>query len=449
MIPPLRDYQRRALDALAAGVNYLGLEQGLGKSRIMIEFAKAQNARRILVFCPASVRLAWEVEIPKWWPEAPGVVMVDKPQDFAANEGFFIVSYDRMSRGDLFAEAIAASAARKGAFTLAYCDEAHFLKSRGAQRTKAIYEGVRKYVLRMIVASGTPAPNHAGELYTAFRALAPQKILGRDGRVMTQVQFEDCFCKVETKWFGGRAIRVIVGSQNIQQLRERLDGFLLRMTKKQVLPELPPLNFVTVPIEASLKGVDAADIDKFDSFLDPNMSDDEVLDALRRSDEHISRLRCALGVAKVDAAIEYVTDFLGDATGKVVLWAEHHIVIDKLYERLGEFRPIKIDGRTAAKDRKAAVETFLSDDKCRVFIGNITAAGTGLTLIGPTCQCSDCFFVESSYTPGDNLQAAARIHRLGQQDGVLARVFTARRTIDDRIQAILARKSNELAEIFS
>lgn len=445
MTPPLRDYQQKALDFLESGGSYLALEQGLGKTRILIEFAKRQNARRILVFCPASVRLAWEAEIPKWWSDAPPIVLVNRPQDLKKPEGFFIVSYDRMSRGQEFTDAI-----RLSAFNFAFCDEAHALKNRGAARTKAVYEVVRKNVKRMVAASGTPAPNHSGELYTAFRALAPGRIRNCDQKVMNQIQFEDAFCRVDTKWFGGRAIRVIVGSQNIPQLRERLDGFLLRMTKKQVLPELPPLEFVTVPIEPSLGAADKKDLDRFDGLLDPNMDEDDLLTALRSKDEHIARLRSALGLAKIESAIEYLIDFLGDidTRSKIVVWGEHHIVIDKLFERLGDFRPVKIDGRSSPKDRKTAVETFLNDNRCRVFIGNIVAAGTGLTLIGPNCECSDCFFVESSYTPGENLQAASRIHRLGQQDGVLARVFTARRTIDDRIQAIIARKTNELAEIF-
>lgn len=452
---PLRDYQQKALDFLENGGSYLALEQGTGKSRIMIEFAKSKNARRILVFCPASVRLAWESEIPKWWVDAPPIVLVNRPQDLGTRdlleqEGFFVISYDRMSRGHEFLSAIEDVARRFGPYALAFCDEAHFLKNRGAARTKAIYESVRKNVVRMIVASGTPAPSHAGELFTAFRALAPEKIRNSEQKVMNQIQFEDTFCKVDTKWFGGRAIRVITGSQNIPQLRARFPGFLLRMTKKEVLPDMPPLDFVQVPIEPSMRGLNAEDITRFEGFLDPNMTDDDVLKALQSNDEHVARLRMALGLAKVESAVDYLIDFLEGTknSSKIVVWSLHHAVIDKLTERLGDFHPVKLDGRSSATDRKNAVDTFLNKDKCRVFNGNILAAGTGTTLIGPECDCSDCFFPEAHSIPGHNLQAAARIHRLGQQDGVLARVFTARGTPDDRIQAIITRRTKELAEIF-
>jgi len=447
MTPPLRDYQQTALQALLGGAKYLGLEQGLGKTRILIEFARIKNARRIIVFCPASVRLAWEVEVPKWWPNAPRVVLVDKPTDLALQEGFFIISYDRMSRGEAFLDAILVAPK----FDMAFCDEAHALKGSPSKtrRTKAIYFGARKNIERMIAASGTPAPNHAGELYTAFRALAPGKISYADKSIMSQTAFEDAFCKVDYKWFGGRQHRVITGSQNIEQLRPKLKGFLLRMRKKDVLPELPPLDFTTVPIEPSLKGVDQEIIDAFDDILLPDMSDDEVLKTLAATGEQAARLRSALGLAKVGPAAEYLVDFLEESRTKIVVWGVHHVVIDTLVEKLAAFNPVKIDGRSSQLDRRFAIDSFLNKSSCRVFVGNIVAAGTGLTLIGPRCECSDAFFVESSYTPGDNLQAAARIHRLGQKDGVLARVFTARRTIDDRIQSIISRKSKELAELFS
>lgn len=445
-LPPLRPYQQTALDALLNGINYLGLEQGLGKTRILIEFAKSQKARRILVFCPASVRLAWEVEIPKWWADAPPPIMVNKPADLMHAEGFFIVSYDRMSRGTAFLDAVLIAPK----FDLAFCDEAHALKNTKAHRTKSIYTGVRKNVGRIVAASGTPAPNHAGELYSAFRALAPGQIKLADGSVMNQTQFEDLFCKVDYKWFGARQHRVILGSQNIEQLKPRLKGFLLRMRKKDVLPDLPPLDFTTVPIEPSLKGIDQEVLDQFDNIILPDMTDDEVLKVLGSfNGESIARLRSTLGLAKANPAADYLVDFLEEGKMKIVVWAVHHVVIDMLMQRLEAFSPVKIDGRSSIADRRFAVDAFLNKSSVRVFVGNITAAGTGLTLIGPRCECSDAFFVESSYTPGDNQQAGARIHRLGQKDGVLCRVFTARRTIDDRIQSIITRKTNELTELFS
>lgn len=459
---PMRDYQATALQALLGGVVYLALEQGLGKTRILIEYARAIGASWIAVFCPASVRMVWVNEFVKWWPESPEVVVCNwesfqqsietrfYPVDTTAVQPLkskvWVFSYDCMSRD--FSPSFLDEIGITPIFDLAICDEAHFLKTPGAARTRAVFEGVRPHATRMIAASGTPAPNHAGELYPPLRALAPETLRSKDGRIASQTQFENAFCKVEDKWFSGRHVRKIVGSKNTDMLRERLEGVMLRMKKKDVLPELPPLDFVVVPIVPSMRGVTAEQLGSYADIISPEMNDDEALRALQSRDESVARMRAVLGMLKATAAAEYLSDFLSGSDKKIVVWAEHHAVIDLLAERLAAHMPVVIDGRTAGAARKAAVDHFLNEPKARIFIGNIVAAGTGLTLIGPNCDCSDAFFVESSYTPGNNLQAAARIHRLGQKDGVLARVFTAAGTIDDRIQSIITRKSKDLAAIF-
>jgi SWI/SNF-related matrix-associated actin-dependent regulator of chromatin subfamily A-like protein 1 len=105
-------------------------------------------------------------------------------------------------------------------------------------------------------------------------------------------------------------------------------------------------------------------------------------------------------------------------------------------------------GSTTPREREAAVDKFLHDPKCRVFVGNIQAAGTAITLVGPKCKCSDVVFVESSWTPMDNAQAACRVHRIGQKDGVVARMLSASGTIDDLINGLLVRKAREFTQLF-
>lgn len=445
---PLRDYQQKAIDALENGFSYLALEQGLGKSRIMLEFARAKSARRIIVWCPATVRLAWEDETAKWWPDGPAVYVVtnEAPDRVFERQGIFVLSYHVASNEPRIVDQIVDAGARRP-FDMMFCDEAHFLKTYESRRTQEIFARIKPKVKRTILASGTPAPSHGGELYTAFRALAQSKIRKLNGQVMTREEFEEQFCKIEYPEYGGGIRRVITGTKNRDVLRRKLEGFMLRMQKKDVLPDLPPLDFVTVPLVPSTEHISIEDLERYSAIIRPDMDDETLLAALSSTDEHITRLRVALGLAKASSAGLFLQEFMAGCAGKIVVWALHTSVIDQTMKMLGEFNPVKIDGRDSPGKRKQAVDRFLHDGRVRVFVGNIIAAGTGLTLIGPECDCSDCFFVETS-TPGDNMQAAARIHRLGQNDGVLARVFTARRTIDDRIQAIITRKTNELAEIF-
>jgi len=57
-------------------------------------------------------------------------------------------------------------------------------------------------------------------------------------------------------------------------------------------------------------------------------------------------------------------------------------------------------------------------------------------------------FVESSWTPMDNAQAACRVHRIGQKDGVVARMLSAAGTVDDLINGLLVRKAREFTQLF-
>jgi SWI/SNF-related matrix-associated actin-dependent regulator 1 of chromatin subfamily A len=356
--------------------------------------------------------------------------------------GFYIVNYDKFSKDD----AVAKTFIEWGGLDALVLDEAHLLKTPTANRTKTIYKVLAPHAKKVIPLSGTPAPNHAAEIYTHIRYLAPELITQKNGHVMTQTDFENRYCIVASRKFGnGPQVRVILGSQNLDELRDRTKNFFFRRTKADCLKDLPPLQFVTLPVKPTLDGL--AMVKANSDILKTGMNDDEVLKALQSNDEHISKLRAALGLAKATASANYLQDFLFESKGKVLVFAHHTKVIDHLMSLLSDFNPVKIDGRDSSAQRGAAVNHFLNDSKCRVFIGNLQAASTGLTLINEKNQCRDVFFVEASYTPGNNLQAACRVHRLGQKDGVLARYMVATGTIDDRIMDIVARKTNEIAEL--
>jgi len=157
-----------------------------------------------------------------------------------------------------------------------------------------------------------------------------------------------------------------------------------------------------------------------------------------------------LGLAKLRGATEYIVDMLDSLpeNRKVLVFAHHADVIAALTTHLAEYSPAVLVGKTSQREREEAVDKFLNDPKCRVFVGNIQAAGTAITLVGPKCKCSDVVFVESSWTPMDNAQAACRVHRIGQKDGVVARMLSASGTVDDLIHGLLVRKAREFTQLF-
>jgi len=440
---PLYGFQNTAATRIARSEQvYLGFDPGLGKSRTALQGARLRGATRILVVCHASGRYVWEEQVRLWTDYTP--IIVRNLHDLKG-KGVFILTYGLVSQsGSPFVAAISGKGVN---FDMTILDEAAALKSPSSNRTKGILEKMLPNLGYVVPLSGTPAPNHAGELYSILRALYPKSLIDGSGKALTRWEFEDRYCKVVLKKFGqGNPIRVIEGSRNLDELKVRIAPFMMRVRKEAVLKDLPSVRYDVVPI-----GVDSNAAKQLPTI--PGQDNDDTLLAFlngKLGDEHVMRLRRMLGLLKVNPALEYLDDFLEGlpANRKILVFAHHREVVESLMQGLGDYSPVKIDGGSSFAERTRAVDTFLTRSQCRVFVGNIQAAGTGLTLVGPQCRCSDVFFVEASYAVGDNVQAAARVHRIGQSDAVVARFLTAHGTIDDRIQAILARKAKDFSQLF-
>lgn len=446
MTTPLFAYQEEGV-AWAMGRQYglLAFDPGLGKSRTILETAKRLGLKRILVICPKSVLPVWLHEARRWWPDGPRPLILTKIEA-AENEptmrrSIAIMNWDRLSRDDSWSQALTAGAR----WDLVICDEAHAIKDPNSLRTRRFYTQLFPHADRVFLLTATPAPNHYGEFYPALRNCHPQAVTV-NGRVLTKFLFEDRYCVVEHRHVGrGQPVRVISGSKNGADLKERIGEFMLRRRKEEVLKDLPPKQIELLPLHPTRDGFSA--IAAAHPTVPDELSDDELL-SLVENDASFAELRRALGMAKAGAVVPWVEDFLNDNKLKLILWAVHHSVIDHLTSQLADYNAVKLDGRDALTIRERAIDRFLNDDACRIFIGQIKACGTGLTLLNERTQPHDCLFVETTFSPADQVQAMDRIHRIGQPNQVLARVAVADQVwIDERVQNILIRKAKALAEV--
>jgi SWI/SNF-related matrix-associated actin-dependent regulator of chromatin subfamily A-like protein 1 len=449
---PLFPHQAAAVHRLALGVpTYLGLDMGIGKTRAFIEAAKARNVRRVLVLCPATAILVWKREV-RLWHDKAHVVAVKSAADLKKPGIYYLVSHGLMSQRD---GAVPAALASGPAFEMCAIDEAHAFNAADSNRVKAL----RKAAFRLghiVPLSGTPMKNHAGDLYTLLSVCWPQGLRLPNGRVVTRTDYEERFCQVTHKTFGGaRMIRVIEGSKNLDVLKKMIAPFMMRVRKEDVFADLPPILWDTVPVPLDASQFPLEEAAKFEELVTRTLataSPDAVTEALRILGNSVGlmTIRRLLGAAKLRGATEYLVDMLDNLpeNRKVLVFAHHAHVIAALARHLGEYSPAVLTGTTSPKDREIAVDKFLNSPHCRVFIGNIQAAGQSITLVGPRCKCSDVVFVESSWTPMDNAQAACRVHRIGQNDGVVARMLSAAGTVDDLINGLLVRKAREFTQLF-
>lgn len=448
-------HQESAAERIAQGIpTYLGFDMGIGKSRCFIEAVKIGHVKRALVICPASAVLVWKREINLWHPIATHIV-VKNPHDLKRPADYYIVTHGLMSQkeGD-----VAGALLTCPKFDITAIDEAQGFNAPGSQRVKALWRAAPR-LGQIVPLSGTPMKNHAGDLFNLISLCYPQGLLLSNGKFMNRYEYETSFCQVSTRNFNGRLVRVIEGSKNLSKLKERIAPFMVRVRKEDVFKDMPPILWDTVPIELDASQLTPDDITKLAVLEQQLIAADDGTPSLEGMTAALGKwgnngslmtLRRILGVAKLRSATEYIDDMLHNLPDdrKILVFAHHTDVIKALVTHLAEYNPAVIVGEYSQIARTASVDKFLNEKSCRVFVGNIQAAGTALTLIGPNCKCSDVVFVESSWTPMDNAQAACRVHRIGQHDGVVARMLSASGTVDDLINTILVRKARDFTQLF-
>ena len=129
---------------------------------------------------------------------------------------------------------------------------------------------------------------------------------------------------------------------------------------------------------------------------------------------------------KLDAVIQFVKDML-EVEDKVVVFTYHTVMFDAL---MGIFDGmcVGINGSTPTEKRQDMVDSFQDDSKIKVFIGQIQAASTGITLTASRTV----IFTEFGNTCAQHIQAEDRIHRISQNaDRCLIYYLIVKDTIDE------------------
>jgi SWI/SNF-related matrix-associated actin-dependent regulator 1 of chromatin subfamily A len=161
--------------------------------------------------------------------------------------------------------------------------------------------------------------------------------------------------------------------------------------------------------------------------------------------DSISTLRRYMGLQKVEPIVEMVkAAFKAKAYEKLVIFAIHRDVIENLRVGLRELKPVVLYGGTDPEKRQRNIDRFQNNPACKVFIGNIQAAGTAITLTA----AHNVWFVEQDWVPGNNAQAVMRCHRIGQENPVTVRFISLDQSLDHAVMLILKRKVRDLTQIF-
>ena len=431
----MRPYQKAGVTWMARLAHWgagaiLADEMGLGKTIQTLALLLHRSASGpALVVAPTSVVMNWVNEAARFAPELK-VRLYRGPDRAPLLAG--------LGPGDLLVTSYAVAtldseALKQIHFGTLVLDEAQAVKNATTERAQALRELDAGWRLGL---TGTPIENHLGELWSLLRVISP-------GLLGSWEQFRARFA-VPIEKFGDEARR--------RSLAALLRPFVLRRTKAEVAPELPPRTEIVRRIRLS-----SEEQSLYEQLRQATL--DELEEAKKNPDRDASNFRfvmlaaltrlrqlcchprlvhptSAAGSAKAAHLLELLAE-LREGGHKVLVFSQFRSFLDLLAPRLVQqgLRVLVLDGTTPAEVRDRRIDEFQRGE-ADVFLISLKAGGFGLNLTA----ADTVIHLDPWWNPAVEDQATARAHRMGQHRPVTAVRLVARGTIEEAVLDLHAAK---------
>lgn len=425
-----KEYQKVGIDFLLKKKRrLLADDMGLGKTVTVAGAIDRLRPKKVLIIALATIKINWMRELRDWLNYDFTCQIVNKVKDIInKNAQVIIVNYDLIIHPEIFKQL------KTLKFDILVLDEAHNLSNMDAKRTKRVLDsnGLVRNSNRVFALTGTPVRNRPKDFYVILKVLAPEVIYP----FLAYEEYAKRYCGGYRDSYG---VLKDKGASNIDELNERLQGFMLRRTKGEVLKELPPVIEKNIPLEITPEITEVleneeyllSDINEFS----PN-SELGVQATIRRQ----------LGEAKVPQVLEYVKNLLATEE-KVVIFAYHREVINKIRISLAGYGVRCIQGGMTPAAKQMEVDLFIKDKNSRLFVGQITAAGVGVD--GLQKVSNNVVFAEIDWVPGNMDQARDRLVRIGQDNIVVAHYLVVPDTLEDNMMKSVINKGKVITRLLS
>jgi hypothetical protein len=394
------------------------------------------NFQKILVVCPASLKLNWKKEIMNY-DNGDNISIVDGV-DFRVKK-WTIVNYDILKnfhhlpeRGVRLAD-LPTSPIDYHKFDLVIADEAHYLKTTTSNRTKIFNDFASRIPNRWFL-TGTPITNKPVDFFNLLHLC--------ESPIATNWMFfvrRYCAARQFNRKGTKQKYWVTSGASNLDELRDYSSDCILRRTKKDSI-DLPQKTIkpVYLPIELCINY--NSYITEYEDWVEEMAENGEkptVTDHLVK----LTKVRQLLSNDKIQHTIGLAEDLIENGH-KIIIFSCFTQSINAIHEHFGKTSVI-IDGSVSKEKRQIAVDRFQGDDKIKVFCGNIVAAGVGLTLT----EGSIVIFNDLDWTPANHAQAEDRSHRMGQVNDVHIIYPLFDQTLDITMYDALRKKMKIISQV--
>lgn len=431
-----------------AGVEYalnrqntlFGDVPGLGKTPQAIAFCNEIGAKRVLVVCPANIRLQWIKMIRRWttmkYPFTAYPILHGR-HGVNPSANWTVVSYDLASSPAIW------KALAKLSYDVLILDEGHYCKTIDARRTRTVFGGGLEPVADALTSragavldlTGTPLPNRPREAYTAARGLCFDAI-----DWMSEETFRSRFNPSRRVVNDDGKVFVDERAGRHGELQARLrSNFMVRREKygpngvgyQLGMMHLPQYEVIQVEETKEIKRALAAE-----RMLDIDPEELEGVDAECLG--QVATVRRLMGLAMSPLAAEYIDMMLDGGEEKIVVFAHHIQVLDFLCAKLAKWGVVRIDGSMSQHKKQKQVDTFRLNPRIQLCIGNMQSMGTGTDGLQEVCHRA--IFAEPDWVAGTNQQCVDRLDRGGQNVKVQVDFLVAPGSFIERILGSALRK---------
>jgi len=403
----LRPYQRVDL-AFLSQLPHAAIfnQQRTGKSPTLLSLFRYKQFDRMAIIVPSGLKLNWQKEGTEWLPGIKifvikgGSKQREKTYQNASKYKKFllIMSYDTLKQEGEINRFLTYIPTLDGLAV----DEAHNMRNRKSQRTKAIHK-LGKYAMHRYVLTGTPSVKAGYDVWSLLHFLYPDKF-------RSYWDFLDRYFEMKKSPFSpalqptGQYIR-----------KEELENLLALLgtnrKRKEVMAWLPDKQYTTIPIELTPKQRKAyTDIAETFEHLDD--AGEIVVDAPSVLAQ-MTRLRqvclapSILGIKAPSAKEEFLLEWLQDNNEPVIIFSVFTSYLEDLKKTIEtklKESVVSINGRMSTKEKQGSVERF-QQGASRILLANIEAAGTGFTID----KAQTTIFLDKHWNPTVNEQAEDRM----------------------------------------
>jgi SWI/SNF-related matrix-associated actin-dependent regulator 1 of chromatin subfamily A len=422
--PPLT-HQKEAIQKLVENKKYiLADDMGLGKTTSTIIAALESGAKKVLIICPATLKINWKREIENYSDKS---IYICEGKNFEGNHDFVIINYDIIKNFHDTKKKDDSQILRAN-FDLVVIDEAHYIKNAQAQRTKLINDIVKK-VDRLWLLTGTPMTSRPIDYFNLLSLI--------DSPVAKNwMAYVIRYCSGYQFRVGPRKVWNVMGASNLEELRDRTSNLTLRRLKEDVL-DLP--DKIITPVYLRLKSKEYEEVmGEYYNWYEKNPEESKSLTVQFTK---LTKVRQIIADEKISQTIELAENIL-EQDKKVIIFCNFTNSLNKITEHFGK-TAVKLDGSMSKQERQFAVDQFQENEKVKVFVGNIKAAGVGITLTSAEAVIMN----DLSFLPSDHSQAEDRAYRYGQKNNVLVYYPIFENTIEGIIYDILNNKKQVIATV--